>query len=63
MKKFDIFTLAAYIIFALMVVAYFISIPLLAKWNIFKLPLSPSEQYHTTTITKEGVTHNYEETN
>ena len=62
MKKFDIFTLAAYIIFAIIVVAYFISIPLLAKWNIFKLPLSPSEQYHTTTITKEGIIHNYEET-
>ena len=61
MKKFDIFTALVYMIIGGLIVLYFIAIPLLADMNLFKLPITPSEVHYTTTITKEGVTHNYEE--
>lgn len=60
MKKFDIFTALCYVIIGGLIVLYFISIPLLADFNLKNLPLTGNQEYHSTTITKEGVTHDYE---
>lgn len=59
MKKFDLFTALAYIIFGALVVLYFILIPILADFNLLGLsiPSNRDTTTYTTTITKEGITY------